>query len=114
MADKHGVTVGVLTGIVDVMIWQHFVPGHADIRTAEPFNSDIESAERKALFIGSGVTLVMAGFTRSAQVFAIGGMVLVALSFATKHANAVNPNTGKMDAHTQVESTSYPMPDYSA
>ena|SRR5712691_2003792 len=107
--------IGVLVGIVDVEIWRHFVPSVADVRTAQPFNTDIEAAERTALLVGSLFTLVVAGFTRSAEVFAIGGLALVAMDYATKHANAVHPDTGKMASPMPVPtgvSESYPMPDY--
>jgi hypothetical protein len=49
---------GIMVGIVDVLIWRHFVPSVADIRTAPQFNGDIEAAERTALLVGSGFTLV--------------------------------------------------------
>lgn len=111
-AAPNELTAGILVGIADVLIWRHFVPNVADIRTAPQFNGDIESAERSALIIGTGVTLLIAGFAKSAKVFAIGGIILAGLDFATKHANAVNPNTGKMAAASSAESTSYPMPDY--
>lgn len=109
-----GITsLGVLVGIVDVLIWRHFVPQHADIRTAQPFNSDVESSERTALLVGTAFTLIVAGFARSAEVFAVGGIVLVGLSFATKQANTVNPDTGKMaQAAPAGVSDSFPMPDY--
>jgi hypothetical protein len=100
-------------GIVDVLIWRHFVPNVADVRTAQPFNGDVESAERTALLVGTLFTLVAAGFAKSAEVFAVGGLVLVALDFATKHANTVNPDTGKMaDAAPGTVAESFPMPDY--
>jgi hypothetical protein len=106
-------SLGVLVGIVDVLIWRHFVPVTADIRTATPFNGDIESAERTALLAGTAFTLVVAGFARSAEVFAVGGLVLVALDFSTKHANAVNPDTGKVASAVPAGvSESFPMPDY--
>ena len=106
---------GIMVGIVDVLIWRHFVPSVADIRTAPQFNGDIEAAERTALLVGSGFTLVVAGFARSAEVFAIGGLVLVALDFATKHANAVSPDTGKMATPQPAGiSETYPMPNYAA
>lgn len=114
---QNATTAGVMVGIVDVLIWRHFVPNMSDVRTAQPFNGDIESAERTALLVGTMFTLVVAGFARSAEVFAVGGLVLVALDFATKHANAVHPDTGKMagmgpgDVSTGT-SQSFPMPDY--
>lgn len=114
---QHATSVGVLVGIVDVVLWRHFVPNMSDVRTAHPFNTDVESAERTALLVGTVFTLVVAGFARSMEVFAIGGLTLVALDFATKHANAVHPDTGKMagmgpgDVSTGT-SESFPMPDY--
>jgi hypothetical protein len=108
----NGMVVGVMVGVVDVLIWKHFVgPSVSDIKTDfQAFDSNIESTERTALLVTSGFTLVCAGFARSAEVFAIGGMVILALDFATKHANAVNPGTGGMADPNM--STSYPMPSY--
>jgi hypothetical protein len=116
MADSKEVLIGAVIAVADVLVYKHFVgPSIADIRTADSMNSDLEKAERTGLIAGSVFTLVVAGLARSATVFAIGGITLVALDFATKHANAVNPNTGKMESTmTSGESTTYPMPDYGA
>ena len=107
--------LGVLVAVVNVLIWRHYVPAVADVRTAQPFNGDVESAERIALATGTLFTLVVAWFAHSVEVFAVGGLVLVALDYSTKHANAVHPDTGKMaDADVPVStlSDSFPMPDY--
>lgn len=106
---------GVLVAIVNVLIFRHYVPSVADVRTATPYNNDVESAERMALTVGTVFTIATAMFARSVEVFAIGGIVLVALDFSMKHANAINPDTGKMadgGAMTTSLSDSYPMPDY--
>jgi hypothetical protein len=112
MPIRNEMTVGILTGVVDALIWTHFMPSIADIKEVPQFNGNIESTERTALLICTGFTLLTAGFARSAKVFAIGGVVILGLDFATKHANTVNPQTGKM-AQASDTSTSYPMPDYS-
>jgi hypothetical protein len=116
MADGREILVGTVVAVADVLVYKHFVgPSIADIRTADALNGDIEKAERTGLIAGTVFTLVVSGLARSAVVFAIGGITLVALDFATKHANAVNPNTGKMESTmTSGESTTYPMPDYGA
>lgn len=107
---RNELTAGILVGAVDALIWTHFMPSIADIKEVTQFNGNIESTERTALLVCTGFTLVTAGLARSARVFAIGGLVILALDYATKHANAVNPQTGSMaDSDT---STSYPMPDY--
>lgn len=107
--------VGVGAAFAAILIYQHFMPRIADIRTAEPFNTDIESSERAALFASSGFVLVTAGLTKSIEVFIIGGLAIVLIDFVTKHANAVHPDTGKMaSAEPQAGGTSesFPMPDY--
>lgn len=113
MPIRNELTAGILVGAVDALIWTHFMPPIADIKEVAQFNGNIESTERTALVATSAFTLVTAGFARSAKVFAIGGLVILALDFATKHANAVNPATGKMATPDSSYATSYPMPDYS-
>lgn len=113
MAESRKLIVAAVVGAADVLIFQHFVPHMADVRRAEPMNTDIEKAERQGLFIATTFTLLVAGLYRSAEVFAVGGAVILGLDFATKHANAVNPQTGKVESAQQTGvGMSYPQPDY--
>jgi hypothetical protein len=115
--NRHAVELGVLVGLGDLLIFQHFMPTVADVRTADSFNPDIESAERTALLVTVAFTLLVSGAVRSLDTFVIAGAVIVATDFAYKHANAVNPNTGKM---TPVSNSGgggdaasvHPLPDY--
>jgi hypothetical protein len=104
--------VGVGAAAGALLIYNHFVPGVADVRQVDAMNPDIESAEREALFASSAFVLVTAGVMRSLRTFIIGGVAIVAVDFAIKHANAVDPNTGKMAPAESATATSYPMPDY--
>lgn len=112
--DTRKALISVGVGVADVLIFQHFVPSVADIRIADKFNKDIEHAELEALAVGTAFTLLVACMTGAVEPFIVGGAILVGLDFATKHANAVDPNTGKMASQEQGESTTYPMPDYSS
>lgn len=107
--------IGVGAAFVGIMIYNHFLPSIADIRTAQPFNPDVETAERQALFASTAFVLVTAGLTRSIEVFIIGGVAIVLVDYIAKHANAVSPDTGKMVQPTPTASglsESFPMPDY--
>lgn len=112
--NRHAVELGVFVGLVDTVIFLHFLPPVADIKTFPSNNNDIESSERTALMVTTAFTLLAAGFAKSWDTFVIGGAVIVGVDFAFKHANAVNPETGKM---AQAESPGlgniHPMPDYS-
>jgi len=94
--NRHAVELGVFVGLVDTVLFLHFLPPVADVRSAQPFNRDIESSERTALLATTAFTLLVAGFARSWDTFIIGGAVIVGVDFAFKHANAVHPDTGKM------------------
>jgi hypothetical protein len=90
------VAVGVGIGVVDAFIFQHFIPNMADVRSAEPHNTDVDAARRQATGACIAVNGLVSLMTRDWNVFLIGGVVTVALSYAAVHANAVNPQTGNM------------------
>jgi hypothetical protein len=113
--NRHAVELGVIVGLVNTVVFLHFLPPVADVKGAEPFNTDIETSERTALMVTTAFTLLIAGFARSLETFAIGGVVILGVDFAYKHANAVVPGTSKMapaDAQSIDQGTSHPMPDY--
>jgi hypothetical protein len=112
MASRQGLMTGVIVALADIFIYERVVGASAgDVMTAEPYSATVEKAEREALIVATAFTLVVAGLMRSAEVFAVGGAAILACDFTLKHANAINPNDGKMAAEN--ESTSYPMPSYS-
>lgn len=113
-AEGGKVLVGTVTGVASILIFDHLVPPYEDVRNASPFNGDVESMERMALGLSTGLVIVTAGLMRSVEVFIIGGAFIVAIDFMTKHANALNPDSGKMGTPsvTAGVSTSYPLPAY--
>jgi hypothetical protein len=118
MADgisRHAVEVGILAGLGNVLIFNHFMPPVADIRQAEPYNQDIEKSERTALLVCTAWTVLVSAFTQKVETFAIAGAVLVGVDFAFKHANAVYPSSGTMQAPggNSEQTGLSPMADYS-
>lgn len=113
--NRHAVELGVFVGLVDTVIYLHFLPPVADVKTFPANNQDIESSERTALMVTTAFTLLAAGFARSWDTFIIGGAVIVGVDFAFKHANAVTPETGKMTPPQSpgLDNNVHPLPDYS-
>ena len=111
--NRHGVEAGVFLGIGNALIFNHFMPSVADVKTGQPFDPVIEGSERTALLATTALTVIVAGGLRSWETFAVAGLTIVVLDFAYKHANAVHPDTGKM---VQPESGQldnvHPLPDY--
>jgi hypothetical protein len=110
--NRHAVELGVMIGLVDTVIFLHFLPPVADVKTFPAHNPDIESSERTALLATTAFTLLSAGFARSWDAFIIGGAVIIGVDFAFKHANAVNPETGSMQGAESSSLNVHPLPDY--
>jgi hypothetical protein len=111
--NRHAVEVGVLAGVANLLIFQHFMPSVADVKASQQFNPLVESSERTALLLSIGTTAVVATFVRSWETFLVGGIVIVGIDFAYKHANAVHPDTGTMEPPGGTSDGSvHPLPDY--
>ena len=118
LSPQHSVAVGVAIGAVDVFIFNQHIPNFADIRSAQPLNDDVDAGRRQATIMCTAVNGLVSLMTRDWNVFLIGGIVTVGLSWFAAHANAVNPQTGKLNApggeSIAPDMNSYPMPDYSS
>jgi hypothetical protein len=102
---SQSVGVGIGIGAVDLLIFSMHLPPIADIRTASPVNmknpakpgnQDIESSRRQAVIYCVGINGLISLITKDWNVFLIGGIVTTAMSYISAHANAINPDTGKM------------------
>ena len=114
---SQAVATGIGIGVVDIFIFERHLPPMADIRTATPNNTDVDSTRRQATGMCIAVNGLVSLMTRDWNVFLIGGVVTVGLSFLTVHANAVNPQTGKMEGGSagsiNPDQAVYNLPDYS-
>lgn len=99
--NRQAVGVGVLVGVGNMFIYQHFMPPVTDVRRADQFEQDCEKSERQALLISVVFTAAVASFVRSWDTFLTAGVVIVGLDFAYKHAIAVHPETGTMQSPNQ-------------
>lgn len=124
---SQSVGVGIGIAAVDLLVFSQHVPSIADVRTAspnnpnkpgKPGNPDVESARRQAVIYCVGINGFISLITRDWNVFLIGGIATVAMSYITAHANAINPATGKMAGMpatlggSGVDTTAFALPDY--
>jgi hypothetical protein len=93
--DESSVAIGLAVGGVAFTIFNMSLPPLTDIRAAEPENGDIFAAERTATWLAAGLVTGTALIVRDATVFVIGGTVVVAMAWLYRHANEVNPVSGK-------------------
>src|SRR5579859_5723278 len=114
----------VMTGLAEAaavyVIYQAALPSHADIRSAPPHNTDIESARKAAAWKSAAVLGFVFLLTQDLNSFLIGGLALGGIDYMTKHANGINPATGKLAAGAQIteadsaagNEAAFPLPDY--
>ncbi|SRR5579871_6882797 len=117
------VMVGLAEAAAVYVIYQAALPNHADIRSAPPHNSDIESARKAAAWKSAAVLGFVFLLTRDLNSFLIGGLALGGIDYMTKHANGISPSTGKLAAGAAItqpgpaapaagNATAFPMPSY--
>jgi hypothetical protein len=120
LAPGQSVAIGVGLGAVDMFIFNAHLPNAADVRTAAPQNTDIDTARRQATGLCIAINGLASVITRDWNVFLIGGVVTVGMSWLFAHANAVEPSTGKMAQQPgnanvspdQDNANAYPLADY--
>jgi hypothetical protein len=91
--------------------------GMADIRMAQPHNTDIEAARKAAAWKSAGILAIVFLISKDLNSFLIGGTALAGIDFMYKHANAVHPATGKMAGSgggAGENVTAFPLQDNSA
>lgn len=92
------VSIALATGVMAYGAYQLALPSMADIRSLEPNNKDIQSSERVAAWTAAGLVSLVALLTKSPAVFSVGGLVVIASSWTTKHADKVSNVTKKASA----------------
>lgn len=89
------IMVALATGTLVYAIYQGAVPPTADVRTAEAYNGDIEAAERGAAWTSAAAVAGISLVSKDPNPFILGGAMIIVLSWTKRHADAVNPLTGR-------------------
>jgi len=87
--------MGLATGVLVWSIYQHAMPSLVDHRVGDPDDPNAAKAERAATWTAAGAVAGISLLARDPTVFVIGGAMVVVLSFWHRHANMVNPLTGR-------------------
>lgn len=111
--------VGLLSAAGVYLIYSGSLPSIADARTAEPHNTDLESARKAAAWKSAALLSVVFLVARDINSYIISGVALVGIDYMHKNANAIHPMTGKVDTENSGlsiapdMSAEYALPDYS-
>lgn len=87
------VALGVAAGVLALY---GNLPDTPLIRISEPDDEDMANEERKAALLSAAFVSGVAAITRDPTVFVIGGLTMITCSWWHKHANAFDPQTGRI------------------
>lgn len=90
------------TAAVVWAVYNSALPPVADVRVNGMHDPHIASSERLAAWTAAGIVGGISLIARDSNVFIVGGAMIVALSWWHRHANAVNPDTGRAMTTTAV------------
>jgi hypothetical protein len=106
--------VGIATAIGVYLIYNNALPTLADVRSASPHDGDVETARKHAAWESAALIGIVFLVSRDFNSYLISGVALIGADLMYKHANAVNPTTGKTEVENGDSIASvHPMPDYS-
>ena len=106
--------IGLLTAAGVYLIYQNALPSITDIRSADPHDPDVETARKHAAWESAALIGAVFLISRDFNSFIISGIALAGIDIMHKHANTVNPHTGRADVDTQATIAQvHPMPEYS-
>lgn len=78
------------------------IPDVPDIRVSEPNDADLAGAEKTARWTSAGVVAGISLVARDPNIFIIGGIAVIVMSWWHRHANMLDPVTGKLAGSTTV------------
>jgi hypothetical protein len=85
--------VALATATVVYAIHQNATPSIADVRSLESNNVDVQKAERAATWTSAGIVAGISLLAKDATIFIIGGSMVIAMAWMTRHADQVDTIT---------------------
>jgi hypothetical protein len=82
-------------GVAVYGIFQVNLPNLTEVRAADLQNKDVESAERAATWESAGLVATISLIAKDPTIFLVGGLITIGLAWKYRHANHVNPMSGK-------------------
>lgn len=87
--------VGLATAAVVWSVYNNATPTIADIRTGAPGDEHIDASRKMAAWTTAGIVGGISLIAKDPTVFIVGGAMIVAVDWWHRHANEVNPDTGR-------------------
>jgi|SRR6185312_1178078 len=90
------VAISLGTGGLVFGVYQFMLPSVTEIHGAEAHNGAVSSSQKKAMWTAAAVVGGATLVTRDPNVFIAGATVFLFLEWSARHANSVDPRSGKV------------------
>ncbi len=96
MLDKEkSIIVGLSVATIVYATYSRATPSVADMRVGGRQDDDLDSSRKTAAWLSAAVVGGVSLIAKDSNIFVMGGAMIIALDWMTRHANAVDPNTGR-------------------
>lgn len=97
MKPEVSIPAGLATAALVYGIYGRGLPPMVDVRAAEADDNHVAAIRRQNAWMAAGVVGAVSLLAKDPTIFVIGGAMVIALDWSTRHANAVNPLIGGVD-----------------
>lgn len=87
--------VGLSVAALVYAVYSNATPSITEIRAAKPGDTDVDASRKMAAWTSAGVVAGVSLISKDPTVFILGGSMVIALDWWHRHANEVNPLSGK-------------------
>lgn len=95
LAKEQSIVAGLSVATVVYATYSRATPSVADMRVGKSGDDDIESARKQAAWVSAAVVAGVSLIAKDTNIFVMGGAMIIALDWMTRHANQVNPISGR-------------------
>ena len=94
---KPEVSIGLGAGVVAIVgaVYYNALPPLVDVRVGPPQNRDIAAARKTAAWTSAGLTAAISILAKDPTVFALGAGATILFDWWYRHANMVDPRSGR-------------------
>lgn len=98
-------------------IYANATPTIADIRAVPPGDPNIQASRKQAAWLAAAVVSGISLLAKDPTIFVMGGAMVIGFDWFHRHADAVNPTTGKASvrgsaSYINTTQTQEPIPSY--
>jgi hypothetical protein len=95
LAKEQSIVAGLAVASIVYATYSKATPTVADMRVGNRMNDDIESSRKVAAWTSAAVVAGVSLIAKDPNIFVMGGVMVIGLDWMTRHANAVDPQSGR-------------------